>query len=139
MNSRPIKLTNKTQNIRISHKSPRIVIRQVGGQGKPGTKGDKGDDGRGLPLGGIDGQVLVKDTDTDLSYRWETAAIVDKYYEQSFTTSSEVIITHNLGKYPALTILDSAGDEVRGRVEHIDINNAIVRFSAPFSGRVTCS
>lgn len=50
-------------------------------QGIQGIKGDKGDtgdtgpagaDGEGLPIGGLDGQALLKQSDTDLDYAWET-------------------------------------------------------------------
>lgn len=44
-------------------------------------------------------------------------------------------ITHNLGKYPSVTIVDSAGDEVEGMVNHTSFSSLIVTFSAAFSGK----
>ena len=44
-------------------------------------------------------------------------------------------ITHNLGKYPSVTIVDSANDEVEGNVNHISINQLTITFSAAFSGK----
>ena len=35
----------------------------------------------------------------------------DAHYEQTFTNQSQVSVEHNLGKRPAVTIIDSAGDE----------------------------
>jgi microcystin-dependent protein len=46
-------------------------------QGVPGVKGDKGDTGdpgEGLPTGGTTGQQLVKLSNTDYDYDWETPA-----------------------------------------------------------------
>lgn len=63
----------------------------------------------------------------------------DKHYEQTFVTASSVTVTHNLGKFPAVSVLDSADDEVIGDVQHITINQLIVVFSAPFSGIISCN
>ena len=46
-------------------------------------------------------------------------------------------IAHNLGKYPSVTVLDSALNEVVGEVVYIDFNNVQVTFSAIFSGTAT--
>lgn len=63
----------------------------------------------------------------------------DKYYTQSFTNLSTVVVTHNLGKYPSIVIFDSANDEVEGHVEHNSVNQLTVTFSSSFSGRVVCN
>jgi len=44
-------------------------------------------------------------------------------------------ITHNLNKNPSVTVVDSAGNEMRGAVQHIDVNNVEVTFTAPFAGK----
>lgn len=53
------------------------------------------------------------------------------------TPSNEWIITHNLAKYPSVTITDTAGNEMQGEVHHIDINNLKINFSAGFAGKAT--
>ena len=63
----------------------------------------------------------------------------DKTYTQAFSVSASVAVAHNLGKYPAVTVMDSAGDECEGDVAFSDLNNLTVNFSAPFSGTVTCN
>ncbi len=63
----------------------------------------------------------------------------DAHYVQDFTATASVVVTHNLGKYPAVTVFDSAGDEVEGSVDHNSINSVTVAFSAPFSGKVVCN
>lgn len=60
----------------------------------------------------------------------------DKYYRHDQAAASDVwTITHSLDKYPSVTIVDSAGDEVEGSVNHISTSTLEVTFSAPFSGR----
>jgi selenophosphate synthase len=63
----------------------------------------------------------------------------DKTYTQEFNAASTVTVTHNLGKYPAVTVMDSAGDAVEGDVLFTSSNGLTVSFSAPFSGTVTCN
>lgn len=72
---------------------------------------------------------------------WETSpgGGSDKNYVQTFATTATVSVSHNLGKYPAVTVMDSSGDQVVGDVVYTDLNNLIVSFSAPFSGTVTCN
>ena len=51
------------------------------------------------------------------------------------TPSDEWTIQHNLGKNPAVTVVDSGGNEWQTAVEHLSPDELVVRFSAPFSGR----
>jgi hypothetical protein len=44
-------------------------------------------------------------------------------------------ITHPLGKYPAVTIVDSSGRQVEGDLQWPDQQTVIATFSAPFGGR----
>lgn len=44
-------------------------------------------------------------------------------------------ITHNLGKYPAVTVIDSAGDQVEGDLQYLGLNTVRITFGAAFSGR----
>lgn len=59
----------------------------------------------------------------------------DKSYEHTQSVASgEWLITHNLGKRPAVSVIDSSGAEVEGCIEYIDVNTIRVRFSAEFAG-----
>ena len=51
--------------------------------------------------------------------------------------SSEWHIPHNMGKYPSVTVMDSAGNKVGTEVQYIDENNLIVKTYGAFSGRAT--
>ena len=44
-------------------------------------------------------------------------------------------IEHNLGKFPSVTVIDSAGSVVVGDVFYVDENNIRVKFSSGFSGK----
>jgi len=53
------------------------------------------------------------------------------------TQSSPLItwsITHNLGKYPAVVILDSNNDVVESQVHHTDNNSVVLSFNVAVSG-----
>ena len=51
--------------------------------------------------------------------------------------SDEWIISHNLNKYPSVTVIDSADNEVIGEVEYLDKNNLKIKFANGFSGKAT--
>lgn len=43
-------------------------------------------------------------------------------------------INHNLGKFPSISVVDSAGHQGFGSVRYVDANNLVVSFAAPFAG-----
>jgi hypothetical protein len=53
------------------------------------------------------------------------------------TPSASWVINHNLNKYPAVQVFDSAGTMVIGDVVYDDLNNVTITFSAAFSGKAT--
>ena len=60
----------------------------------------------------------------------------DKYYLHKQTAAEKNwIITHNMGKFPSVTVIDSAGNSVVGDVTYIDENSLSVTFSGAFSGK----
>lgn len=59
----------------------------------------------------------------------------DGYIFTQGTPSSSWTITHMLGKYPSVTIIDSADRVVIGEIQYIDSNTLIVSFAAGFSGK----
>ena len=44
-------------------------------------------------------------------------------------------ITHNLIKFPSVTIVDSANNVVVGDIEYIDLNHVKIYFSGAFAGK----
>ena len=64
--------------------------------------------------------------------------VYDKnYLHVQDIASAEWNINHNLGKYPSVTVIDSAGSEVIGEIEYIDTNNVKIKFASGFSGKAT--
>lgn len=55
-------------------------------------------------------------------------------FEQG-VASSEWIINHNLNKYPSVSVVDSAGNEVIAEVTYVDLNNCVVTMTAAFKGK----
>ena len=45
------------------------------------------------------------------------------------------IVTHNLGKFPSITVIDTANTVVTGEYTYTDNNNVILTFSAGFAGK----
>jgi hypothetical protein len=61
------------------------------------------------------------------------------YTHTQGVASSTWDVTHSLGKFPSITIVDSGGTTVEGDVTMIDINTVQIIFSASFSGKCYCN
>ena len=44
-------------------------------------------------------------------------------------------MTHNLGRYPAIDIIDSAGNHVIGDIKHNSVNQAVATFDNAFADK----
>lgn len=81
----------------------------------------------------IEGATLIGDKSFE-----DIGIINDKNYLHIQNTASNIWeINHNLNKYPAVTVVDSAGNEVVGDIEYIDVNNLIMYFKGAFKGKAT--
>ena len=66
----------------------------------------------------------------------ELGIVNDKNFVYVQATSSDIWeITHNLDKYPAVTVVDSGGTVVIGEIVYIDKNNIRITFTSAFSGK----
>lgn len=73
---------------------------------------------------------------------WNTETITggaggsDKYFAfHQATPASTWTITHNLGKYPSVTVVDSAGTAINDPyVSYTNANSLALQFDAPFAG-----
>ena len=87
--------------------------------------------------------ILVFDIEQNLLYAWtgtEWIKVNQEHYTHTQNTSASVwIVNHNLGKNPAVSIVDTGGNEVIGDVLYININSLTLTFSAPFSGKAYCN
>jgi len=54
----------------------------------------------------------------------------------SFSSNTATTVTHNLGKFPSVTVVDSAGSHVVGDVQHTSINSLTITFKNNFTGKI---
>lgn len=57
------------------------------------------------------------------------------YVHDQMASSVSWIVIHNLGKYPGVTVVDSAGSLWEGHVAYDTLNQVTLTFSAPFGGK----
>ena len=55
------------------------------------------------------------------------------------TPSTTWTVTHNLGKYPAVTLFDSSGREFKAQIDHVSDNQLTVTLGAALSGEANCN
>ncbi len=48
-------------------------------------------------------------------------------------------ITHDLNKFPSVSVVDSFNEQVIGSVDYITKNRLTVTFASPFSGQAYCN
>jgi hypothetical protein len=66
---------------------------------------------------------------------YASGGAVDRHYAHTQSVAASTwIVNHGLGKYPSVTVVDSAGDECLGDVRHNGLNQTTLTFSAAFSG-----
>jgi hypothetical protein len=79
-------------------------------------------------------KVLGSNAETGLP-EWIAKDSLDKSYTHYQGVPEAVWnVSHNLNKYPSVTIIDTSGNEMEGEIEYTDNNNLVLTFSAPFSG-----
>lgn len=62
--------------------------------------------------------------------------VEDKNYVYEWNTlETSIAVTHNLDKYPAVSIIDTAGSEIIGDITYIDTDTVTISFSAATRGK----
>lgn len=59
-------------------------------------------------------------------------------FMQNFTNSSSVLVNHNLGHYPSVTVLDTAGTVYLCAVSNLSLNSCVVSMAEAMTGTVSC-
>lgn len=59
----------------------------------------------------------------------------ESYTHNQMVSSDRWIINHNLGKFPSVTVKDSADSLVVGEINYIDNNSIVLTFTVEFSGK----
>lgn len=57
------------------------------------------------------------------------------YIHEQGTAAASWSITHNLGKYPSVNVIDSGGSQVFGQVNYLNENEITIEFYSAFSGK----
>ena len=70
----------------------------------------------------------------------ESTGASDKSYTHSQASSSATwSVAHGLGKFPSISVVDSANTTVVGKVSYTDLNNLTITFNAAFTGTAYCN
>lgn len=78
--------------------------------------------------------VVVVDSNGKVGYN--TTGAGDKHHTHTQSVSSnQWVITHNLNKYPAVQVIDSAGNFCIGQVTHNSLNQTTLNFNSSFGGK----
>lgn len=56
------------------------------------------------------------------------------YVHAQSVPDADWTISHGLGRYPSVTVVDSAGSAVIGNVEYVSANQVVVHFNGAFGG-----
>jgi hypothetical protein len=66
----------------------------------------------------------------ELAYQYRST-----YIHTQGVAASTWTINHNLNKYPSVTVVDSAENEIIASVKYQDANTCIIEMSSPFKGK----
>jgi len=67
----------------------------------------------------------------------DTAAA--SYVHEQSTPSTTWTVSHQLDFYPAVTVVDSGGNDVVGSISYVDRDNLVITFGVPFGGKAFLS
>lgn len=89
------------------------------------------------PLVSTDVQSAISELDGLIA---GLGSAVDAFFEyDQVSPSASWSIAHGLGKFPSVTVVDSAGTVVEGDITYVDDNNVTVDFAGAFSGKAYCN
>jgi hypothetical protein len=98
------------------------------------ASGPKGSDGKSLEFTWRGSELGVRQTG-DTTFQYVDLSQSASYVHDQIMAAKVWQIRHNLGRYPQITIVDTAGSVVEGDKHYDDINNITLTFSAEFSGK----
>ena len=136
----PVEIINE---VIVSPEVTYVVVNSVGIQGPPGS----GTADEILDLTSITSDDITEGTTNlflSIEERTAIANIADGGVDRHYTHAQDIetavwSINHNLGKYPAVHVVDSAGTVVIAEIDQIDTNNLTVTFAYATTGKVYCN
>ena len=79
--------------------------------------------------------LLVKDKTYDVASFYKSNQGVPTFIYPQVVPAKIWNITHNLGKFPSITVIDTGNTVVQGEYTYINNNSVALKFSAPFGGK----
>lgn len=73
--------------------------------------------------------------DLSLNYDYIKIRTREHYVHDQQTSSATWTVTHNMNKYPAVNIVDTANDIIMGEVKYNSLNQLTITFTAAISGK----
>lgn len=104
----------------------------------PGAAGPPNSLSIGTVTSGTTPQVTITGTSPTQTLNF-VLPIGGIYTHNQGTSSSTWTITHNLGYYPSVTVVDNGNNVVIGDVSYVSVNQVSVSFSASFGGKAYLS
>lgn len=102
--------------------------------GPRGIQGVQGIQGKGLNFD-WQGTALGVKVDGDESFQYAELRPDSTFTYVQVIAAKVWKIEHSMGKYPSVTIVDTAGSEVEGDILYVDINNLQFTSAYEFSGK----
>ncbi len=88
------------------------------------------------PPGVVTAVVAGSGTAVDATNPQRPVVSVTTYTFTQSTPSATWVVTHNLGRFPSVTVVDGAGNVVAADIQYVDANNLLIGFSSPQAGKV---
>jgi hypothetical protein len=86
----------------------------------------------GAVWGNITGDITVQ---SDLWSYLSSLITQNTFVFDQQVASSVWVVVHNMGKFPSVSIVDTANDQVEGEVKYNTNNQLTITFTAPFAGK----
>lgn len=131
-----VQVSRSTATVKVQPYRHSIVIERINAPTITVTRSESS-----VVLGGNDPVVSITRGDPIITLKRDGApgpagqGIAVTYTHTQVQTAGEWLINHQLGRYPSVTIVDSAGTVVLGSIDYIDANTIRVSFNFPFSGK----
>lgn len=75
----------------------------------------------------------------EVGYTQPGGTLGDAFFSQEFNAVNSILVTHNLGKRPSITVVDTAGTVGVASVFYINDNSCLVTMTIPTSGTIYCN
>lgn len=89
------------------------------------------------PVGSIVAQEFIDPLELDsVAVRLGPAGAAGVVFEQSFSSLTTWTVNHGFGREPDITVLNSLGNVVEANIVHTTVNQTVIYFNAPYTGKV---